>query len=89
VGRQIHLRAHLIRNRHFALVTNAYTSITFTERLATARVSGSVGTVSDAYDKALAESVIGLIKTELIKQRGPLAHHRAGSDRDLGAHRLV
>lgn len=48
-----------------------YTSIAFTERLAAARVSGSVGTVGDAYDNALAESVIGLFKTELIKPRGP------------------
>lgn len=34
-------------------------------------VSASVGTVDDAYDNALAESVIGLFKTELIKPRGP------------------
>jgi transposase InsO family protein len=46
------------------------TSIAFTERLAAAGVSGSVGTVGDAYDNALAESVIGLFKTELIKPRG-------------------
>ena len=36
-----------------------------------AGVSSSVGTVGDAYDNALAESVIGLFKTELIKPRGP------------------
>ena len=36
-----------------------------------AGVSGSVGTVGDAYDNALAESVIGLYKTELIKPAGP------------------
>jgi putative transposase len=48
-----------------------YTSIAFTERLAAAGVSASVGTVGDAYDNALAESVIGLFKTELIKHRGP------------------
>jgi transposase InsO family protein len=35
------------------------------------RVNGSVGTVGDAYDNALAESVTGLFKTELIKPRGP------------------
>ena len=46
-------------------------TIAFTERLAAAGVSGSVGTVGDAYDNALAESVIGLFKTELIKPRGP------------------
>ena len=48
-----------------------YTSVAFTERLAAAGVSASVGTVGDAYDNALAESVIGLFKTELIKPRGP------------------
>jgi putative transposase len=48
-----------------------YTSIAFTERLAAAGVSSSVGTVGDAYDNALAESVIGLFKTELITPRGP------------------
>jgi putative transposase len=48
-----------------------YTSIAFTERLAAAGASASVGTVGDAYDNALAGSVIGLFKTELIKPRGP------------------
>ena len=48
-----------------------YTSIAFTERLAAAGVSASVDTVGDAYDNALAESVIGLYTTELIKHRGP------------------
>jgi hypothetical protein len=47
-----------------------YRPIAFTERLAAAGVSGSVGT-GDAYDNALAEPVIGLFKTELIKPRGP------------------
>ena len=48
-----------------------YTSIAFTERLAEAGIDPSVGSVGDAYDNALAESVIGLFKTELIKPRGP------------------
>jgi putative transposase len=48
-----------------------YTSVAFTERLAAAGVSASVGTVGDALDNALAESVIGLFKTELIKPGGP------------------
>src|SRR4051812_27967250 len=48
-----------------------YTSIAYTERLADAGVDPSVGSVGDAYDNALAESVIGLFKTELIKPRGP------------------
>ena len=48
-----------------------YTSIAFTERRAAAGAQPSVGSVGDAYDNALAESVIGLFKTELIKPRGP------------------
>src|SRR6476646_9653876 len=48
-----------------------YLSIAFTERLAEAGVDISVGAVGDALDNALAESVIGLFKTELIRRRGP------------------
>ena len=48
-----------------------YTSIAFTERLAAGGISASVGTVGDAHDNALGESVIGLFKTELIKPNGP------------------
>jgi putative transposase len=48
-----------------------YTSIAFTERLIDAGVDSSVGSVGDAYDNALAETVIGLFKTELIRRQGP------------------
>jgi putative transposase len=48
-----------------------YTSIAFTERLAQAGIAPSIGTVADAYDNALAESTIGLFKTELIHPHGP------------------
>jgi putative transposase len=48
-----------------------YTSIAFTDRLLAAGVDASVGTVGDAYDNALAESTIGLYKTELIRHHGP------------------
>jgi putative transposase len=48
-----------------------YTSIAFTQRLAAAGAQPSVGSVGDAYDNALAESVIGLFKTELITPHGP------------------
>lgn len=48
-----------------------YTSIAFTERLAEAGIDPSVGSVGDTHDNALAETVIGLFKTELIKPRGP------------------
>ena len=48
-----------------------YTSIAFSERLAAAGAAPSVGSVGDAYDNALAESTIGLFKTELVRPRGP------------------
>ena len=48
-----------------------YASIAFTDRLAEADIDLSVGAVGDALDNALAESVIGLFKTELIRRRGP------------------
>lgn len=48
-----------------------YAAIAFTERLAAAGIDASVGAVGDALDNALAESVIGLFKTELIGRRGP------------------
>lgn len=48
-----------------------YLSIRYTERLADAEVDPSAGTVGDSCDNALAESVIGLFKDEVIKQLGP------------------
>ena len=48
-----------------------YVSIRYTERLAEAGLEASVGSVGDAYDNALAETVIGLYKTELIRRCGP------------------
>ena len=48
-----------------------YLSIRYTERLAEAGIEPSVGSVGDSYDNALAESVIGLYKTEVIRLRGP------------------
>jgi putative transposase len=48
-----------------------YLSIRYTERLAQAGIESSVGTTGDSYDNALAETVIGLYKTEVIRRRGP------------------
>jgi putative transposase len=48
-----------------------YVSIKYTERLAEAGIEPSVGSVGDSYDNALAETVIGLFKAEVIHQRGP------------------
>jgi len=48
-----------------------YVSIRYTERLAEAGLEPSVGSVGDSYDNALAETIIGLFKTEVIHRRGP------------------
>ena len=48
-----------------------YLSIRYTERLAEAGIDTSVGSVGDSCDNALAESIIGLFKTEVIKFLGP------------------
>jgi putative transposase len=48
-----------------------YLAIRYTERLAEAGAVTSVGSRGDSYDNALAETIIGLYKTELIRRRGP------------------
>jgi putative transposase len=48
-----------------------YLSIRYTQRLAEAAIQASVGTTGDSYDNAMAESIIGLFKTEVIRRRGP------------------
>jgi transposase InsO family protein len=48
-----------------------YLSIRYTERLAEAGIETSVGSVGDSYDNALAETIIGLYKTEEIRHKGP------------------
>lgn len=48
-----------------------YTSVAYTERLAEIHALASIGSIGDSYDNALAESVNGLYKTELIRRRGP------------------
>ena len=54
----------------------------FTQRLLEEGIDASIGTVGDAHDNALAESINGLYKTELIKPRRPwrnAAHVEAGT----------
>lgn len=43
----------------------------YTERLIEANIKASVGSVGDSYDNALAETINGLYKTEVIRHRGP------------------
>lgn len=54
-----------------------YLAIRYTERLAEAGIEPSVGSVGDSYDNALAETIIGLYKTEVIYRRGPWKHAEA------------
>ena len=56
---------------HHSDAGSQYTSFRFTQHLIEAGIDASIGTVGDAYDNALAESTIGLYKTELIKPKGP------------------
>ena len=48
-----------------------YLSVRYTERLAEAGIEPSVGSVGDSYDNALAETINGLFKAEVIHRRGP------------------
>lgn len=48
-----------------------YVSIKYTERLAEAGIEPSVGSVGDSFDNALAETINGLYKAEVIHRRGP------------------
>ena len=66
-----------------------YTAIRYTERLAEANIAASVGSVGSSYDNALAESINGLYKTELIKPRGPWRTLDAVEYRDRRMGRLV
>ena len=50
-----------------------YTSVSYTDRIGELGVSASIGTVGDSYDNALAESVMGLFKTELHRNPAVLA----------------
>ncbi|CAD7053914.1 IS3 family transposase [Pseudorhizobium halotolerans] len=54
-----------------------YVSIRFSERLAEAGIEPSVGSVGDSYDNALAETINGLYKAEVIHLRGPWRNFEA------------
>jgi putative transposase len=54
-----------------------YLSMRYTDRLAEVGIAPSVGSRGDSYDNALAESVIGLFKTEVIQRKGPWRHLEA------------
>jgi transposase InsO family protein len=69
-------RDHTGRSVHSGLIHHSdagsqYTAIRFTETLALEGISASIGSVGDAYDNAVAESVIGLYKNEAIRPDSP------------------
>jgi putative transposase len=60
-----------LEGRHHHDNGSQYTSFAFTSRLIEAGVDASVGSVGDGYDNALAETTIGLFKTEKIHREAP------------------
>ena len=56
---------------HYSDRGSQYVSIKYSERLAEAGIEPSVGSVGDSYDNALAETINGLYKAEVIHRRGP------------------
>ena len=67
----VHARSGLETLIHHSDRGVQYLSIRYTERLAEAGIEGSVGSVGDSYDNALAETINGLFKTEVIHPNGP------------------
>ncbi len=67
----LHARSDLDQLIHHSDRGVQYVSIRYTERLAEAGVEPSVGSVGDSYDNALAETIFGLFKAEVIRRNGP------------------
>ena len=67
----LHARPGAVGVVHHSDRGTQYTSIRYTERLALAGLERSIGSVGDSYDNALAESINGLYKTEVIRHKGP------------------
>jgi len=67
----IHARSDTMGLIHHSDRGAQYLSIRYSDRLAECGIAASVGTTGDSYDNALAESLIGLFKTEVIGPRGP------------------
>ena len=68
---------HLGDLTHHSDRGSQYLAMRYTDRLTEAGIEPSVGSRGDAYDNALAESVIGLFKTEVIRLKGPWRHLEA------------
>ena len=66
-----------------------YTSIAFAETLTLENIAASIGSVGDAYDNALADSAIGLFKTEVISRNSSFRLHPAKTVDDIGSSTLT
>jgi len=69
--------AHVTDLVHHSDRGTQYLSMRYTDRLTDAGIEPSVGSRGDSYDNALAESIIGLFKTEVIQRKGPWRHLEA------------
>ncbi len=67
----LHARPDLENLVHHSDRGAQYLAIRYTERLEDAGIAPSVGSVGDSYDNALAETINGLYKTEIIRRNGP------------------
>jgi len=67
----LHARPHVEGLVHHSDRGIQYVALRYTERLAEAGIERSVGSVGDSYDNALAESINGLFKAEVIRRLGP------------------
>ena len=67
----LHARSDLAELIHHSDRGGQYVSIRYTERLSEAGIVPSVGSIGDSYDNAMAETIIGLYKTEEIRLHGP------------------
>jgi transposase InsO family protein len=67
----LHARSDIEQLIHHSDRGVQYLSIRYTERLAEAGIESSVGSIGDSYDNALAETINGLYKAELIRPNGP------------------
>lgn len=62
---------------HHSFRGSQYLAIRYTERLGEAGIEPSVGSVGDSYDNALAETINGLFKTEVVHRRAPWRNFEA------------
>jgi transposase InsO family protein len=70
-------RANVTDLVHHSDRGSQYLAMRYTDRLTEAGIDPSVGSRGDSYDNALAESIIGLFKTEVIQLKGPWRHLEA------------